>query len=475
MAISPKVTPDSSGRGPAGLTLTVLAGVQFVLLIGTTVVMVSLPSIRADLEMSAPALQWVITAYMVGFGGLLLVGGRLVDVLGGRRMLLTGLLLVTVGSLLGAIAPAGWVLILARGLQGIGAALASPAGLFLLAESFAQPRERRLALGIWAAAGAAGAALGNVVGGLLTTWATWRWIFLAVIPVMVILVCLAWLVLPTSTRGKNRQLGMVNALLATAAVVLLLLGLAEVPGVFADRGAVVAGALTGALILAGVFFVVERRSTRPLLPRRVLTGTPRIGYILVLVGSSGSGIFFLSALYMQDVLGFDALQAGLRFIPWALAIAGGAQIVSRLLGRLALRQVLFSALSILLAGLLTLMVVLRPSMGPAALILPFVLMGLGQGMVIVTATNLALGAAESGDGGVVASIVNSAQQVGAAIFVAAMSTVSLLGSRISSESGAGPEAAAQWGVQGGRADLHSLDPVRPSHSLGRAGAGARPS
>lgn len=433
--------------GRRWVVLAVLCGVQFTLFIGGTIVMVSLPAIRADLQISESALQWVVTSYVVTFGGLLLVGGRLVDVLGGRALLLTGLALFTVSSLGCALSSEGWVLITFRALQGVAAAMASPAALSLLAASFATPRARRLALGVWAAAGAIGSALGNAIGGLITTVASWHWIFLLILPAMVLLLAGSIWVLPRMRPVHHGPVGIWNALVVTATVALLLLVVTRLPQLTPDSLPWTALALLAVLVLGGLFWLLERRSSAPLLPRRHLRGQPAAGYLLVLLGSSGMGIYYLCSIYMQDTLGFTALQAGLLFLPWSFAIAGGAQLASWLLARHSPRALTSTGILIMLAGLGLLAMLLGPEMRSAVFLLPYMLIGLGQGMVGVISTNVALSASRAGDHGVAASLVNSSQQVGGALFIGLVGATAIFGSQLMSDRGWDLLAADRAGAQ----------------------------
>lgn len=430
------------------LLLGVLSGVQFVLIVGSTIVMVSLPQIREDLGMTPAGLQWVVTVYVLTFGGFLLAGGRVVDLLGGRTVLLTGMVVFGAASVGCAAAASGEVLILFRALQGVGAAMASPAALSLLAGQFSEPRPRRMALGIWAGAGAIGGTLGNVIGGLITTVFNWHWIFLFSAPAIVLLLVGVLWVVPRSPRTARVHSGVLSAVAVTTAMGLFLLALSQAPQSLPRISVVTITGFVGALLMAGVFLLVERRSPAPLLPwSTLMQGHAGIGYLFIVLASTGMGVYYLCSIFMQDVLSYSALTAGLLFLPWTATIALGAQLGPRLLDRLPLRPTLLLALVGLSLGLGLLAWAMTPEMTKASFVAPFVLIGLGQGMMGVIATSLALSSSNSGGHGLAASVVNTSQQVGGAFFISVSGAVTILVASMARRSGTLGGAAELAGVR----------------------------
>ncbi|WP_214402556.1 MFS transporter [Pseudonocardia lacus] len=408
-------------RGPF---LALVCSVQFILLVGGTVVTVSLPAIRAELALSAAQLQWVLTAFALTFGCLLLLGGRAADVLGRRRLFLVGLAVFAVGSLLCALATAPGPLIAARALAGVGAAMASPAAMSLLTGVFTEPRERSRALGVWAAVGAGGATLGNVLGGLLTAAGGWRWIFLVNVPVCVLAFAGAFALVPAVRGAARQRLGLLDGLLATAAVAALILGLTELQT--GGAGPLALGALLGALVLGVAFVVLQARSADPLLPLALFRTRTSVAFLLVLVGSgAGIGAYFVSSLFLQEVLGWSALQAGVAFVPWALLIALVSQVVSRNLHRVGPRLLVPPALLCVAAGAALLALALDPAADYATGLLPaFLLLGLGTGTAGVSCTVTAVSGIPRHRHGVGAGALNSTQAVGSALAIALVALLS---------------------------------------------------
>ncbi|MBW0089171.1 MFS transporter [Pseudonocardia sp. KRD-184] len=409
-----------------GLFLALVCSTQFVLLVGGTVVTVSLPAIGAELALTPGQAQGVLTAFMLTFGCLLLLGGRAADVLGRRRLFLVGLAVFAVGSLLCAVATSAGLLIAARVLAGTGAAMASPAAMSLLTTVFVTPRERSRALGMWAAVGAIGATLGNVIGGLLTSVGGWRWIFLVNVPVCVLAFVAAFSLVPAVPRVRGQRLALPDGLLATGAVAALILGLTQV-----QSGAVPLGAalVAVAVVLGGLFALLQARADDPLLPLSLFRTRTATAFLFVLITAGTSiGSYFTSSLYMQDTLGWSALQAGLAFVPWAALIAVVAQIVSRNLHRVGPRLLVPLALTSVAAGGTLLALSLRPGATYLTGLLPaFLLLGLGTGAAGVACTVTAMSGIPRRRHGVGAGALNSTQAVGSALAIALVALLAQLG------------------------------------------------
>lgn len=424
------VTPESQRIGRRRGFLVLVATVQMLMMLGTTVVMVSLPALRDAFGLSVAELQWVVTSYNLGFGGLLLVGGRLADIFGQRRILATGIVILLLGSLLAGLAVDEVMLAVTRGAQGLGAALASPAALSLLTTVFSRPRERSIALGIWAASGATGAALGNVVGGLVTSLFGWRWVFILTVPVCVILLALVPVLVPRTApriaRGSQlvRGLKLGSGLLITSSIALLIYALAEIPrrGLLSTP-VVVAGC--AAVLLGIVFVVVQARSDDPMLNLSILRSRSGVGFVLIMLGAGiGVGPYYVASLFMQEVMHLTSLAAGLMFLPWCLMIIVGAQLASRMLLRVGARITLATGFAIAGAGTAVLALLANESMSfIGGLIVSFALVGLGGGMAGVSATTVAMSEVPARLSGVAAGVANGSGQIGGALSVAVLALI----------------------------------------------------
>ena len=415
------VTSQASRRWMA---LVLLCLAQFMLIVDITVVQVALPSIGRGLELSRDALAWVVTAYILMFGGLMILGGRLADAFGARRTLLSGLALFTLASLACGLANSGGELIAGRAVQGMGAALMSPSALSILLTSF-DGTERRRALGIWSAIGGGGAAVGVLLGGLLTAGPGWSWVFFVNVPLGLVLLCILPLTVAGQPRsGQRRSVDLPGALIATSATALLIYGLVRAgdsgwtgPATLVSLGAAAVGYLA--------FAFVESRVQVPLVAPAILRRRPVQSGVFVMLVATGLllGTFFLSSLYLQQVLGFSALRTGLMFLPFALALVGGAHLGGRLIGSLGGRPVVVAAFVLVAAGAALLS---RISVdGNAYLdVLPgAVLAGLGIGSAFVTAFSTTLANVSAGESGVVSGVINTFHELGGAIGVAVVSTI----------------------------------------------------
>ncbi|MCK2219008.1 MFS transporter [Actinomadura sp. ATCC 31491] len=473
--------PDTSRakvRRPGGWgLLTLLCLAQFMLVVDITVVQVALPSIGTDLALGRAALTWVVTAYTLCFGGLMVLGGRLADTLGARRTLLAGLGLFTAASLLCALAGSGAVLIAGRALQGVGAALLSPAALAVITTVYHGERRGR-ALGVWAAVGGTGAAFGVLLGGLLTAGPGWAWVFVVNVPIgVLVLAAVATAVRPTTgqtTTGPARagaaapgRVDVPGAVLVTAATALLIYGLVTA----GDAGWGAAPTLlplTGAALLYALFVAVERVVRTPLMRAATLARRPVISGIFVMLTATGLmlALFFLSSLYLQHVRGFGALETGLLFLPVAVAITAGAQAGGRLIPRVGGRPVAVAAFVLTAAGA-ALMTGISPGASPYATLLPgFALAAFGIGPAFVAATTTTMANVPPGENGVASGVLNTFHELGGSIGVAVASAVaapSLAGGPADGPAGTGGLVAGLTvcAVTAGAAALVSLGLVPP--------------
>jgi EmrB/QacA subfamily drug resistance transporter len=390
-----------------------------------SIVNVALPTIKTDLGFSETGLQWVITAYAIVFGGLLLLGGRLGDLYGRRRMFVIGLLVFAGGSALAAFAWSSASLILFRALQGAGGALFAPAGLSLLVTMFAEGRERNIAVGAWGAASGSGGAAGVLLGGVLTSYLSWPWIFLVNVPVGLAVAALAPRVIPGSRRVRvGRHFDVAGAASVTAALMLLVYALTSA----VEDGwtaPVTIGLLAVSAALLGAFVSIERRAVSPLMPLsifgvRTLAAGNAITAVLASVGFSS---FFLLALYLQQVAHYSAAQAGLAFTAIALPIALLSNVAGPLVRRFGARPVLVVGLLLVVASEGYLLRLPAESAFLVDLLPAFLLLGVGMALSWVPVTIASLAGVAPVDAGIASGISNTARQVGGAVGLALVSTI----------------------------------------------------
>ena len=406
-----------------GLALIIAA--QFMVVLDVAIVNVALPSIKDDLHFSQESLQWVITAYAIFFGGFLLLGGRLADLLGRRRLFIAGLALFTVMSLLNGLAWSEGSLIVFRALQGLGAAMLSPAGLSILTTTFTEGKERNKALGIWGAASGSGGAAGVLLGGALTSALNWSWIFFINVPVGVLVVALTPVLLRESRAElESRHFDFAGAASITGGLMLLVYGLTRAAQHGWATGETV-GLLGGATALIVTFFVIEWRSQAPLLPLRIfrlrtLTASNAAG---LLMGGALFAQFFLLTLYMQQVLHYSALETGVAYIGLTLTTIAFSAVAQALVTRVGIRRVL--PLGLLLATGALIWFARLPVQGHyfSDLFPPFIISGLGLALAFVPMSIGALTGVRERDAGVASGLINTTQQIGGAIGVAVAATV----------------------------------------------------
>jgi MFS family permease len=406
-------------RGGHRLTLALLCVTQFVDVMGVTIAVVALPSIQRDLGFAATNVQWVVSAYALVFAGFLVVAGRAADVYGRRRLLQTGLAVFTVGSLGCGLAGSPFALVAARGVQGLGAAIAVPAALSLLTATFPEPATRARALGAWTAAAAGGGASGFVVGGLIVDAAGWEWVFLVNVPIaLTALLATRFVVVRDAALGSDAHLDLAGAVTVTAGLVLVVYGLSAVQHGGLGSGAVIASlaAGAGALIL---FAAIERRVAAPLAPRRVVTvralaAACLIGAVLTAVTSPAS---VLATVYLQEVLGYGPSRAGLTLLPFSLAVIVGSLGGSAFVSRRGPRTVVVGGLVAVIAAM-AVATAISPAGGVPYLVAGLALGGVGLGAASVAATGIGVAAVDSADEGLASGLLNTAAQVGTAIGLA---------------------------------------------------------
>jgi EmrB/QacA subfamily drug resistance transporter len=394
-------------------------------ILDVAIVNVALPSIKTDLGFSQTGLQWVITAYAILFGGTLLLGGRLADLLGRRRMFVAGLALFALSSLLSGFAWSAGSLIAFRAVQGLGGALLAPAALSLLMTTFAEGRERNRALGIYGAASGSGAAAGVLLGGVLTSYFGWSWIFFVNVPVAAIAIALTPYLLRESRADlAHRHFDLAGAASVTSGLMLLVYGLTRAT-TDGWSSPVTLGLIGAAAALVAAFVAIESRSRSPLLPLRIfrLRALSAANVTMALVGAVTFSEFFVLTLYVQDVLHYSAVQSGVAFVAFALSVVVASNLAQAVVGRVGVRPTLVAglALATISLGLLTRLPVDGHyfwDLFPA-----FVLGGAGLGFAFVPVTIASLTGVERADAGVASGLVNTARQIGGAIGLATVSTI----------------------------------------------------
>jgi len=412
-----------TGKRWFALALVVLA--QFMVVLDIAIVNVALPTIKTDLRFSEENLQWVISAYAILFGGFLLLGGRLADVFGRRRLFILGLLLFAGSSLLCGLAWSEESLIAFRALQGLGGALLAPAALSILSTTFREGRERNLALGIWGAASGSGGAAGVLLGGVLTSYLGWSWIFFINVPVGLAVVALSPAFLAESrSELPHRHFDFAGAASVTAGLMLLVYALTGATR-HGWASASTIGLLAVSAALLGTFVGIELRSTAPLLPLRIfrLRSVSAANTIGLAVAAVGFSQFFLLTLYMQQVLHYSAVQTGVAFAAITLTVVVFSNVAQALVTRLGVRTVLTSGLLVTTAAQVWLLRL--PSDGhyfwdmfPA-----FLLTGIGLASSFIPVAIAGLSGVPAADAGVASGLINASRQIGGAIGLAAVSTI----------------------------------------------------
>ncbi|MFG1687201.1 DHA2 family efflux MFS transporter permease subunit [Nonomuraea sp. NPDC049269] len=429
LALSPDQAEATDPQRWKALVLLCVA--QFMLILDVTVINVALPSIGADLHLDRVPLTWAVTSYTLCFGGLMLLGGRLGDTFGARRILLTGLIVFVLASLVTGLATGGPMLIGGRLAQGVGAALLSPSALATLTRTF-HGAERNKALGIWAALGGVGFAVGAILGGVLAAGPGWRWVFFINVPVGLAVLALLPRLVAADRPQVRRRVDLPGAVLVTGATAALIYGLVNA-GEAGWGSMATLVALVGAVVGYAAFALVERAVQEPLMDVRVLARRPvATGAFLMLVGTALLlGFVFLGSLYLQRVQGQSALTAGFLFLPVAVATAVAGHLAGRLIGQLGARVTAVGGLVLAGAGA----VVLALSEGTAGIVIGLTIGAAGVVPVFVAATTTALGFVAHDEAGLASGVVNTFHEVGGSIGTAVLSTIAAVGIEQASTAG----------------------------------------
>jgi EmrB/QacA subfamily drug resistance transporter len=417
---------SSTSRAPtrASIALAVIVTCQLMIVLDATVVNIALAPIQRSLRFTPAGLSWVIDAYSLTFGGLLLLGGRAGDVFGRRRMLMIGLAVFTTASLLGGLATSSTWLLIARAVQGVGAAMASPSTLSLISATFDEGPDRNRALGIFTAVSAGGGSLGLILGGALTSWVSWRWVLFINVPIGIAIIALAPRFVPEPPRNGGR-LDVAGGMLVTAGlggVIYAFIRLAE-----QARAGVTVGSFVAGILLLTAFVVVQRHRAQPLMPMHLLTDRLRgPAYLnILLVPAVMFGVFFFISQYLENDLHFSAIRAGLAFLPLTGLIFASSRITPRLVARIGARPILLFGLATLAVATIWISRA-TPSDGYfVGLFGPLLLFGIGAGSCFLPLSVTILAGVPRGDAGAASGMLQTMQQTGAALGVAALSSVAI--------------------------------------------------
>jgi EmrB/QacA subfamily drug resistance transporter len=426
-AASPAATAGG-GSHRLGLALVVIATAQLMVVLDATIVNVALPHIQQALGFSGSGLEWVVNAYAVTFGGLLLLGGRAGDILGRRRVFVFGLLLFSGASLLGGFATSEWWLLTARAVQGVGGAVIAPTALALISTNFPEGAERNRAFGVYAAMAGAGSAVGLLLGGILTAYVSWRWVLFVNVPIGIVVAAAAPRVLAESPRRPGR-VDVAGAITGTGGVALLVYGLSKAAtgqdGVSHWGDAQVLASLAASVVLLVSFVLIELRSPHPLLPMRVLADRNRSGaYLIMLCVATGLfGLFFFLTLFIQTVLGYSAIRSGIAYLPFAVGVVVSSGLASQLMPRTGPRPLILAGCAMVAGGMFWFSRLTEHAGYASQLLGPQLVSSFGLGLVFVPLALVSLHNVADQDSGVASSLLNTAQQVGGAIGLALLGTV----------------------------------------------------
>ena len=411
-----------------GLALVVIATAQLMVVLDATIVNVALPDIQTALGFSGSGLEWVVNAYALTFGGLLLLGGRAGDILGRRRVFIAGIILFSVASLLGGFATSQAWLLSARALQGVGGAIVAPTALSLITTTFPEGPPRNRAMGVYAAMSIAGGAVGLIAGGLLTTYVSWRWVLFVNVPIGLVVALVAPRAFGESQRHRGR-FDLPGAVTGTLGLAALVYGLSSAAttanGVSHWGDTKVLASLTAAVVLLASFLLIESRSEHALMPLRIFRNRNRSGAYLIMlcVGTALFGMFFFLTIFVQQVWGYSALKTGIAYLPMMATVMAMAGISAQLVPRIGARPLLLAGSAIATGGMFWLSRINEHSHYASGLLGPMIVTAAGMGMLFMPLTLVALSRVADRDAGLASSLLNTGQQVGGSIGLAILGTV----------------------------------------------------
>jgi EmrB/QacA subfamily drug resistance transporter len=421
------MTGQKTAQDRRWIALILLCVAQFVVVLDASIVNVALPTIGEALHFTESDLPWVVNAYVLTFGGFLLLGGRMADLLGRRRVFMAGLVVFALASLAGGLATTSGQLIAARAVQGLGAAILSPAALSIVTTTFQDGRERNKALGVWGAVAGSGGAAGVLLGGVLTDGLGWEWVLWVNVPIGLAAAAIAPTLLAESrASGERRHFDIAGAVSVTAGLSLLVYALVDANDAgWGSAQTIGLLAISAALLIA--FVVIERRAPSPLMPfsifrLRTLTGANVVG---VLVGASLFSMFFFISLYMQQVLGYSAIKAGLSYLPLAVSIILSAGIASQLVTKTGFKPVLAAGMLLIAIALVWFSQISVDGSFVSDILGPSLLAAVGLGFSFVTTTIAAVSGVQEREAGLASGLINTSQQVGGALGLAILSAISI--------------------------------------------------
>lgn len=425
--IATSSTLSASARrtaAPAWLVMLLVCAGQFLVVLDVSVVNVALPAMRSGLGLSELGLQWIVNAYVITFAGFMLLGGRAADIFGRKRIFVVGLALFTVASAAGGLAQQPWQLIAARTIQGVGAAVLSPATLTILTTSFPAGPARTRAIATWTAVGAGGGAVGGLVGGVLTEYLSWRWVLLINVPVGAAVLTGSVLWLAESRQGAARRLDVPGALLVTGGLGLVAYGIVQTETHGWGSAAALLPLVAG-LVVVAVFVAVEARTKAPLMPLGLfrLRSVSSANAAMVLSGAAMFSMWYFLSLYMQNVLSYPPLWAGLSFLPHSLCIVLGSKLAPRLMNRLGAKTLAIGGAVISLAGMVWQSTMTVDGTYLGTILGPGILMALGAGLTATPVAAIATSGADPADQGLVSGLINTSRQMGGALGLSVLSTV----------------------------------------------------
>jgi EmrB/QacA subfamily drug resistance transporter len=411
-----------------GLALVVIAAAQLMVVLDMSIVNIAMPRIQDALHFSGANLEWVVNAYTLAFGGLLLLGGRSGDLLGRRRIFIAGILLFSLASLAGGFATDQTWLLTARAIQGVGAAFAAPTALSLIAVTFPEGPPRNRAMAVYASMSVAGGAVGLIAGGLLVNYASWRWVLFVNVPIGLLVAAVAPRVLGESQRRRG-NFDLPGAITGSVGVAALVYGLSEATasqnGVSHWGDTTVIVSLAAAAVLLAAFGIIEMRSKHALLPFRVLRSRNRSGSYLIslCLGTAMTGMFFFLTIFVQDVWGYSPLKSGIAYLPMIAVIMATSGVASQLVPRIGARPLLVTGAVIMTGGMFWLSRLNEHSSYASGLLGPMMVAALGMGLMFVPMSLVSLAKVADSDSGVASSLLNTGQQVGGSIGLAVLGTV----------------------------------------------------
>jgi EmrB/QacA subfamily drug resistance transporter len=405
--------------------LLVTCAAQFLVVLDVSIVNVALPAMRDDLGFGPSGLEWVVNAYALAFAGFLLLGGRVADLFGRRRALIAGLVLFAGASLAGGLATAPWALVAARSVQGLGGALLMPATLAILTATYPEGPQRARAVAVWSAVGAAGGAAGSVFGGLLTDFLSWRWTLLINVPIGAAAIVVALLVLDPGRDGGGRRLDVLGAVTVTAGLTLPAFGVTQTREHGWGAAATLLPLVAGILLLLGFLAVQAWVAREPLMPLRIFRSrsVSSANVVILLTGGAGFAMWYFVSLYLQNVRGYGALEAGLAFLPHTAAIIAAARVAPRLMARIGIRATVVLGALVAAAGFFWQSRLTVDSGLVTGVLLPGMVMTAGIGLTFTPLAAAATTGAARGDSGLVSGLLNSSRQIGGSVGLAALATI----------------------------------------------------